>query len=115
MGRERLLVFDSLRRRCFEECEFPGLTVNEESETPSITGTFGKGGPTLRLANSYGTIHLRKEEGGPPPPAGTHPQLQPKQPAPPAPATPPAPPKEKATSTHLRRGHALVDSAGDGV
>ena len=97
------------------ESEFPGLTVNEESETPSITGTFGKGGPTLRLANSYGTIHLRKEEGGPPPPAGAHPQVLPKQPAPPAPATPPAPPKEKATSTHLRRGHAPADSAGNGV
>ena len=94
------------------ECEFQGLTVNEESETPSITGTFGKGGPTLRLANSYGTIHLRRQEGGPPPPAGTHPQVQP---APPAPATPPAPPKGKATSTHLRQAHPPADSVGDGV
>ncbi|MFB3924241.1 MAG: DUF4097 family beta strand repeat-containing protein [Terriglobia bacterium] len=104
---------DARSRHGNVECEFAGLNVNEDGDTPSITGAYGKGGPTLRLANSYGTIHLRKEEGGPPPPpAGTHPQVTP---TPPAPAAPPAPPKGKATSTHLRRAHPPADFPGDGV
>jgi len=97
------------------ECDFPGLTVNEESETPSISGAFGKGGPTLHLANSYGTIHLRRQEPGTAPPPGTHPEFQPKRTVPPAPPVPPAPQKEKSTSTHMRRAHPPADFVGDGV
>jgi DUF4097 and DUF4098 domain-containing protein YvlB len=63
------------------ECDFPGLTVRKEGQTPAITGTFGKGGPLLRLSSSYGTVHLM--------------QQGPRAPAPPQ---PPAPPKAPATA-----------------
>jgi DUF4097 and DUF4098 domain-containing protein YvlB len=43
------------------ECDFPGLTVNKEAETPTIAGTFGKGGPTIRLSTSYGSVRLMRQ------------------------------------------------------
>lgn len=58
--------------------DFPSLSVNKEGDTPSITGTNGKGGPTIHLSTSYGTIRLGHEEVSSPPP-------------PPAPPTPRAP------------------------
>jgi hypothetical protein len=65
------------------ECDFPGLTVNKEAQTPTITGTFGKGGPTVRLSASYGTVRLMRQ--------GL------RLPAPPEPPTPPKVPASAAS------------------
>ena len=64
------------------ECDFsgPALKVTNSGEERSITGSYGKGGPAIRIATDYGTIHVG-HGGGPTPP---------KPPAPPAPPTPPA-------------------------
>jgi DUF4097 and DUF4098 domain-containing protein YvlB len=63
------------------DCDFPGLTVNKQGETPSITGTLGKGGPLFRLSTSYGTVRLMRQG-----------------PRAPAPPEPPAPPRVPATA-----------------
>ncbi len=62
------------------DCEFsgPNLSVTREGHMPSITGTYGKGGPTIRLATAYGTIRLLRQTGEPGP--STHPA--PSRPAP---------------------------------
>ncbi|MGH9326952.1 MAG: DUF4097 family beta strand repeat-containing protein [Terriglobia bacterium] len=39
----------------------PGLTISQQGERPSIRGTFGQGGPMIRLSTSYGTIHLMRQ------------------------------------------------------
>jgi DUF4097 and DUF4098 domain-containing protein YvlB len=59
----------------------PGLVINKEGMAPSITGTYGKGGPLIRLATTYGTVRVMRLGLRPSPPA-----------APSTPATPPAPP-----------------------
>jgi DUF4097 and DUF4098 domain-containing protein YvlB len=56
----------------------PGLKIVKEGDTPAITGTYGKGGPMIRLTTSYGTIRLARQ--GPHPPSGPN--------APPAPPVP---------------------------
>jgi DUF4097 and DUF4098 domain-containing protein YvlB len=59
----------------------PNLKVNSSGESPSITGSYGKGGgPTIHLSTAYGTIRLGQGEASTPP-------APPKAPAPP---TPPA-------------------------
>ena len=62
------------------ECDFsaPGLKVVPTGESPSISGTVGKGGPLIRLNTENSTIRLLRQGGRP----GT----------PPAPSAPPAPP-----------------------
>ncbi len=62
------------------DCEFsgPNLKVTREGDMPSITGTYGKGGPTIRLATAYGTIRLLRQTGEP----GPSPQPAPSRPAP---------------------------------
>ncbi len=72
------------------DCDFsgPNLKVSKGGDTPSISGSYGKGGPSIRLNTSYGTIHLGKA--GPEPPA--------------APPTPPAPPPAQ----QARRGAPTV-------
>jgi DUF4097 and DUF4098 domain-containing protein YvlB len=40
------------------ESEFPGLTVTKGGDNPSITGSAGKGGPTIKLSTTYGTIRV---------------------------------------------------------
>ena len=76
------------------ECDFSGsgLKINKEGESPSVTGTYGKGGPTIRLSTAYGTIRITRQS------AGT-------LPAPPAPPAPPRPPAEESdrTATHPRQ------------
>jgi DUF4097 and DUF4098 domain-containing protein YvlB len=70
---------DASSRHGDVECDFPGLTVNKEGETPTITGTLGKGGPSLRLSASYGSVRLMRQ--GPRPPAPPEPPAPPKVPA----------------------------------
>ena len=60
----------------------PNLKVNSSGEAPSITGFYGKGGPTIRLSTAYGTIRLGQGEA----------------PASPAPPKAPAPPEPSQTS-----------------
>lgn len=38
--------------------DFPDLKVSKEPPLPAITGTYGKGGPVIRLSSTYGAIHL---------------------------------------------------------
>ena len=88
------------------ECDFsaPTLSVKKEGEIPSITGSYGKGGPLIRLNTSYGTIHLQREGAGPAAPEAATPIAPPKghpTPASPAPAAPPAP----AEKVRLRQPH----------
>ena len=74
------------------ECDFsgPGLKVAREGDTPSITGSYGKGGPMIHINTDYGAIHILR--------AGSHP------PAPPAPPTPPEPSgKAQTTWNHPER------------
>jgi hypothetical protein len=44
------------------ECDFsgPGLKVVKEGENPSISGTYGKGGPLIHLTTEYNTIRLMR-------------------------------------------------------
>jgi hypothetical protein len=59
------------------ECDFsgPGLKVAREGDTPSITGSYGKGGPMIHINTDYGAIHILR--------AGSQP---PARPAPPEPS-----------------------------
>ncbi len=60
----------------------PGLRVMKEGDNPSISGSLGKGGPSIHLQTEYGTVRLLR--------MGAHPQT------PPAPASPhPAAGEEK--------------------
>lgn len=58
----------------------PNLKVQNQGEAPSITGSYGKGGPTIHLSTAYGTIRLSRQSAR---------RLPPK-----APHTPPAPPAQ---------------------
>ena len=52
----------------------PNLKVNNSGDEPSITGSYGKSGPTIHLSTAYGTIHLAQGEAGFPPKAPAAPQ-----------------------------------------
>jgi DUF4097 and DUF4098 domain-containing protein YvlB len=58
------------------ECDFsgPGLKVAREGDTPSISGTYGKGGPMIRVNTDYGAIRILR--------AGSKPFAPPAPPAP---------------------------------
>jgi DUF4097 and DUF4098 domain-containing protein YvlB len=45
----------------------PDLKVNNSGDQPSITGSYGKGGPNIHLSTAYGTIHLGQGEASMPP------------------------------------------------
>ncbi|MGD0693918.1 MAG: DUF4097 family beta strand repeat-containing protein [Terriglobia bacterium] len=49
---------DATSRHGDVESDFPSLKVVKEGDTPSISGTNGKGGPSIHLVTSYGTIRL---------------------------------------------------------
>ncbi|MGA3327921.1 MAG: DUF4097 family beta strand repeat-containing protein [Terriglobia bacterium] len=69
------------------ECDFsgPGLTVTREGGTPSISGSYGKGGPMIHISTDYGAIRILRTGSQPP--------------APPAPPVPPG----KAQTTWNRQ------------
>jgi len=74
------------------ECDFsgPGLKVVKEGDTPSISGSYGKGGPMIHINTDYGAIHILR--------AGSQPA------APPSPRTPPEPSgKAQTTWNHPER------------
>ncbi len=45
----------------------PDLKINNNGDQPSITGSYGKGGPVIHLSTAYGTIHLGQGEASMPP------------------------------------------------
>ncbi|MGO8787652.1 MAG: DUF4097 family beta strand repeat-containing protein [Terriglobia bacterium] len=53
------------------QCDFsgPSLKVVKEGETPSVSGSFGKGGATIRINTDYGAVRILR--------AGLHPQKSP--------------------------------------
>ncbi len=75
-------VIEATSRHGEVESDFsaPTLKITKEGEAPSITGSYGKGGPTIRLNTAYGTVRLAREGAAPPAPK-----------APKAPGAPPAP------------------------
>jgi len=42
----------------------PGIKVTHEGEAPSIMGSYGKGGPLIRLGTEYGAIHIVRQGPG---------------------------------------------------
>ncbi len=68
---------DASSRHGNVDCDFPGLTVNKEGETPTISGTLGKGGPTVHLSSSYGTVQITRQGARPPAPAAPSPPKAP--------------------------------------
>ncbi|HUY14184.1 MAG TPA: DUF4097 family beta strand repeat-containing protein [Terriglobia bacterium] len=88
----------------------PSLKVEKQGDAPSISGTYGKGGPTIHLSTTYGTIRLSKGEGSPTQPSRQAKEFQPRflhravparfvgQPAPPHPPAPPLTPAPEAPS-----------------
>ena len=73
-------VIEAMSRHGEVESDFsaPSLKITTEGEAPSITGSYGKGGPNIRLMTEYGTVRLAREGGVVPAPKA------PKAPAPPA-------------------------------
>ena len=62
------------------ECDFsgPSLKVAKEDDTPSISGSYGKGGAMIRINTDYGAIRIFR--------AGAHPPKLPDAPEPPEPS-----------------------------
>ena len=78
----------------------PGLKVEKDGDSPSISGTFGKGGALIRINTEYGAIRLLR--------AGTHAPATPE--TPPTPAEPPVP-SRKAETTGNHSGQAITPAA----
>lgn len=74
---------DAVSRHGEVSSDFPGLKVNSEKNSPSIRGTYGKGGPMIHLASTYGAIRVVRNK--PQPSHSQHvsvrPQLRSSQPA----------------------------------
>jgi DUF4097 and DUF4098 domain-containing protein YvlB len=63
-------VIEATSRHGEVESDFsaPTLKITKEGETPSITGSYGKGGPNIRLITAYGTVRIAREAGVEPAP-----------------------------------------------
>ncbi len=60
----------------------PSLKLSKDGETPSLKGSYGKGGPTIHLATAYGTIRLTEVSAhAPNPPTPPKPPGKPAAPA----------------------------------
>jgi DUF4097 and DUF4098 domain-containing protein YvlB len=84
---------DATSQRGEVQCDFaaPGLTVSKEGPSPSIKGTYGKGGPAIHLETTYGAVRLMR--------LGSHPTRTAIPSIPAAPPPPPAPSGAKRIST----------------
>ena len=63
------------------ESSFQALKVQKEGDNPTISGTNGKGGPTIHLVTSYGTIRLGNETAVSEQPSAPPPPPRPSEPA----------------------------------
>jgi DUF4097 and DUF4098 domain-containing protein YvlB len=63
-------VMDATSKKGQVDSDFSSssLVVQSQGNEPSIKGTYGKGGPTIRLFTTYGTVHLIREAAGAPQP-----------------------------------------------
>jgi len=70
---------DASSRHGDVESDFSGseLKIAKEGRSPSITGSYGKGGPMIRLATSYGTVHVTRQGAAPPAPRAPAPPQAP--------------------------------------
>lgn len=64
----------------------PTLKLTKDGDTPKLEGSYGKGGPTIRLATAYGTVRLTREGAG----------------STPSPASKPTPSSDEGDETRLR-------------
>lgn len=80
---------DASSRQGEVESDFsaPSLKLTKEGDTPKLEGSYGKGGPTIRLATAYGTVRVTREGAG--------------SPSAPAPPSKPTPPSEPGDETRL--------------
>jgi len=78
----------------------PGLQVTKEGDNPRISGSLGKGGPSIRLQTEYGTIRLLR--------MGAHPQAPPAQ-------SHPASGDEKRAGAAPQRSRPISANAGRAV
>jgi len=87
---------DAASRHGEVESDFsgPALKVAKEGENPTISGSVGKGGPSIRLDTQYGTVRLLH--------LGSHP------PTPPAPPRPPTGDEKRAGNMPLHHQHPLA-------
>ena len=87
---------DAASRHGEVESDFsgPALKVAREGENPTISGSVGKGGPSIRLDTQYGTVRLLH--------LGSHP------PTPPAPPRPPTGDEKRAGNMPLHHQHPLA-------
>jgi hypothetical protein len=79
------------------ECDFagPSLKVVKEGGMPSISGSYGKGGPMIRINTDYGAIRILRANA-----------QSPAAPMPPTPPPPPTPPgKAQTTSSRPHAAH----------
>jgi hypothetical protein len=92
---------DAASRHGEVESDFygPGLKVVKEGDNPTISGSVGKGGPSIRLDTQYGTIRLLR--------------MGPHTPAPPAPPRPPAGGEKRAWNAP--RHHRPFSGAAGGA
>ncbi len=66
-------VIDAASRNGQVDSDFSSssLVIQSQGNRPSIKGTYGRGGPTIHLYTTYGTIHVMRESDMPSHPAAT--------------------------------------------
>jgi len=85
----------------------PSIKVTHEGEAPSIMGSYGKGGPLIRLATEYGAIHIVRQGAGSSESEKKEQTLL-RPPLPPAPPVPPALAWRWTRAARAVRVHRLV-------
>jgi hypothetical protein len=76
-------VIEAMSRHGEVESDFsaPTLKITKEGEVPSVTGSYGKGGPNIRLITAYGTVRIAREGSVVPAPKGPKAPPEPAQPS----------------------------------
>lgn len=87
----------------------PGIKVTHEGDAPSIMGSYGKGGPLIRLATEYGAIHIVRQGAGS---SESEKKEQTLLRPPPLPPLPPLPPFPRFPSCAGRERDGRCESIG---
>jgi len=76
-------VIEATSRHGEVESDFsaPTLKITKEGEVPSVTGSYGKGGPNIRLTTAYGTVRIAREGSVVPAPKAPKAPPEPAQPS----------------------------------